>query len=438
MQDRGIDEQFTNQAWEQMKHLLDEEMPVSKKRRRRGLLWLLFFLIGLSIGGGMVGFWSYYQKEEQPIAENSTIPIATQQPESVEIIEENKTSEQSLIHSNEIAAKKQEGITELKAHTEEPNFETNQITSSHSNNIQSERKNENTVRELETANQNFNLALEPISSNLEKRWRLLENINTLEIFINYTSQPNYIFEPFKEEEEKIKANKFSYGAEAGLLSTGTDFLSGGTFNLIGQLRLNNRWAISAGLGYSLSTIQLRYSANSLLADELSLADGGSTPVTSGGNNGSPTTEGSNTDGPDTQVESQSEASLPSVLDLDLGYSQMPVWGSFYLKKWFRLDFGAQLSYISSISRSSVNEEDLLSSPGSFSSSADKRILNASGQVNTMEIRRFGVGLIGGFSFWPNEQIGINLHYHHGLSKISKIANYRTTNQYVKLSAIYLF
>lgn len=57
MQDRHLhnDKDFTDRAWGEMKVLLDEELPVADKRKKRPILWwstgiaaLVIFTIGLS------------------------------------------------------------------------------------------------------------------------------------------------------------------------------------------------------------------------------------------------------------------------------------------------------------------------------------------------------------------------------------------------------
>lgn len=58
------DPSFEDQAWGKMQELLDKELPVERKRRRKGL-WLLplLLLIGISIGG--ITMW-YYLKNQTP------------------------------------------------------------------------------------------------------------------------------------------------------------------------------------------------------------------------------------------------------------------------------------------------------------------------------------------------------------------------------------
>ncbi|HFB99272.1 MAG TPA: hypothetical protein ENJ53_00570, partial [Phaeodactylibacter sp.] len=59
------DEQFTNKGWGEMRKLLDEEMPV-KKKKYRGFFWIFLF-VGL---GAVSMLWSFYHKNfTQPVAE---------------------------------------------------------------------------------------------------------------------------------------------------------------------------------------------------------------------------------------------------------------------------------------------------------------------------------------------------------------------------------
>ena len=57
MQDKPnieIDGQFVDSAWEEMQKMLDAEMPVQQKGRRKPLLWLwlLLGLVATGVGAG--------------------------------------------------------------------------------------------------------------------------------------------------------------------------------------------------------------------------------------------------------------------------------------------------------------------------------------------------------------------------------------------------
>ncbi len=80
-----IDEKFTDQAWEGMRHMLDQEMPVPPGKRRPFLVfwWLGLLAVGLLVGAGYMLFG---KKAAAPVAPNQ--PIAgssmSQFPQQIE------------------------------------------------------------------------------------------------------------------------------------------------------------------------------------------------------------------------------------------------------------------------------------------------------------------------------------------------------------------
>lgn len=79
MQDKEwTDAQFTDQAWSEMRKILDREMPVSTNRYR--LLWILLLLLALALSAGLGRWWSddASQKAIPPVA--LTTPSTKEKP----------------------------------------------------------------------------------------------------------------------------------------------------------------------------------------------------------------------------------------------------------------------------------------------------------------------------------------------------------------------
>lgn len=69
-----IDDKFTNQAWAEMRNLLDRELPVAEPRRR-GLAWWLACAVGLAVLAGGAAYW-WFGTQAQKDKVGSALPIA--------------------------------------------------------------------------------------------------------------------------------------------------------------------------------------------------------------------------------------------------------------------------------------------------------------------------------------------------------------------------
>ncbi len=85
---REIDDQFVSQAWDSMKHLLDQEMPVIpdpvvQKERPNRRLPLLLMLLLLSFGAGAAWmYWYYHDSDPQPPNEEAPRAMLFETPTS--------------------------------------------------------------------------------------------------------------------------------------------------------------------------------------------------------------------------------------------------------------------------------------------------------------------------------------------------------------------
>ena len=90
MQDKGLDEQFLDHAWSEMQELLDQEMPVEEKKKRR-FLWL-WFVMPLLVLGGLGVYWTI--GNDKP----SSLPKEQKREEHVQPIA-NQIIEEAGVHS---------------------------------------------------------------------------------------------------------------------------------------------------------------------------------------------------------------------------------------------------------------------------------------------------------------------------------------------------
>ena len=79
--DNDIDQAFTDLAWADMLHRLDEAMPQQRKRRPLGWWWLALGLVACSSG---VLAWHWLGFRQSPPAQPKVVPVAPARPLAAE------------------------------------------------------------------------------------------------------------------------------------------------------------------------------------------------------------------------------------------------------------------------------------------------------------------------------------------------------------------
>lgn len=447
MQDKRIDEQFINHAWEQMLSTLDREMPAEKKDRRVVMVpwrWAAAasVLLLLTIGAG---WWLSLQNSQGNLA-NSTAAVATTQSAHSASNEDCETATTNETNATLAAAQPSQQALDKKEYAPivtnktapKKAFDNQYITKNSSpvaNNIKSQTPsfgNENkeivtgiaTIETATTTPQNQQATAEqsalPTLSALD-----LEKLKTEPVALSKKKQVP-LWSPVLEE--KKSDSKWNIGVELATYASPNAAVDGYAGGAIVEVPIESKkFNLRTGLNFN---SQQRYFDSNIPAEE---ASRGSSPTFGTAVVVDPD--------PHFQVNAQ-QLSFPVTMEFKPGKS----WG---------LEGGLQASYLlgarnlkgaeayQTIAGFTNGNEDIRNFVSSLSNKQYDMTTNAepnvdNSTVNIDAFRRFDVGLTLGLGVYPSKNLGVRLQYQRGLIDMLKANQFTAYGNNVRLSAVYFF
>lgn len=419
MPDNHLDDQYIDQAWEQMRQMLDQEMPVQQKRRRAAFWWwLLPLLLLLSVGSAWwLWNWSSGKTRPEPQVETEH-PVAGVHP---------KEKPGADISSNKPNEAHQSNNTLATANGQKAKTNKNQVLLS----VLKKDKNE----QVAILDENQHPKYAPPSEN--------EAADTFATSEEAPSRkPPFLTDPLKikglqqlpvpktdlamNAASQPQPGLFRWGLEGGAVTDAFNNLDGAFAGMIAEFPLRGRKLhLRTGLNFSNNRFVIeRQSGNG--TEELSQ---------------------DNPRQPDREANAEPAAAARVNFDLRAQQISLPVSLIFQPSSNWGVEAGANLSYLTSAT--SINNDEALITLNDSSTGLNPNAFPANRFVNELyrdtnqninlnELNRWNVAATAGVLYYPADKWSVRLHYHFGLTDILKNADFQSLNQNLRLSAVYYF
>jgi len=377
-----IDSEFVDHSWQEMSKLLDRDMPVKKRKRR--LLWPFFFGIGLL---GLIGI-AYSMNDKEPILKSFTVQ------KEVSVV----TNESPPIHNSQLS------INSKKDFIKQPSTKSSDDIRAISTNKHPAvaktlvavgigiSKTKNNVKKQfpiqKTTNQDLLIGKNKIEKiELVNKWQTAFSfIPQLPINELKHNQSRGLTLPLIQK----KQAKWRFGFYAGTLGPKFGSFRTGLFT---NARLNKKWSLQFGLGYSrripTSITNEAEDLSSPLADvfteEMEMEDlnpAAGTFIDTSGNNTS------------TEIDLMENSTRSYT---NFYYFELPIIVQYQVRPKLAIEVGGNLSYLSK----DVNAITI------FDNSHSNLSL-----TNLSSIPTINLSLIGGVNYQINKKINVYTNYHY--------------------------
>lgn len=429
MPDKRTDEQFMDQAWEQMQIVLDREMPEERKRRLMPIFWMLgaaaSLLLLLTVG---VIWWQ--QQIHSPISSiekiNLTAPavLADEDCEAVPntVLPRHLRSKAKPLDRYQLVSAEKNHLdisNSSKDFANQVKEKTQQINSTEFTLVESYSKNTN--------NQSL-INIEP----LRKTSIAALNYQTPNTFDNKPRKPNFWY-PLDPAESNSptsqKSDAVKIGVEFATYSSVYAAIDGYAGGAVLDIPVkNNHWNLRAGINYN---AQQRYF----------------------------NTEGTNqtnrTADPNNPAFGAANVVVDPNPELSLNAQQisMPVTLQFKPRRTWGLEGGLQAAYLLSaqnlkgaeayqtLTGLTYGNEKIRTLVSSLTQDTANKFApgtSNSDKINLDELRRFDLAVSAGFGYYPTQTIGVRLQYQRGLIDLLKANDFKAFGNNLRLSAVYFF
>ncbi len=424
-----------DQGWKSMQTMLDQEMPVTKKSKRRFLFW--YWAGGMAaLLTGVLFFINFYSFEEKTTLDTSIVEKTEITPER--IIDEQKSNSKiddhsvgSQINKNDEISSTADLNTEIEITTNQSSFSTQKTTES-TKNIQPSKS-----QEVIAYNQNEigSLSKAPIlkveNSDLStKREKIVElqELPSLTSFVDLekTNPKFHFFETRKIDPIKKQKSKLQWAFALSALSTTDPRVNGFSSGVAIEIPISNKLSLESGLNYRFVNqkfIELTERASERL---LNLSWGsqhnGNDPL-------GMDTISSIVDLIPGAVRNNSNKNYEYSRKATYHYISLPLKLNYSLSKGSTIQAGIEVSYLLNRDQRSRNFDLLIANDDndpSFSS------FEFSGAVN--QIKRLDMGINVGYRYRISPKWAMNVSYHHG--NLLQRNEWRVNNRFFKLGAQY--
>lgn len=437
MQDNRFDElegPFMDQAWEEMRRLLDQEMPLTEKRRR-GWLWLWLLLLLGGIAGGLWLFSRLEQKQERkgedpvaileyPTASPATARGDSEAHTSIPIEPGNSTTRKAATTGQADPSRSASVAVSGKGRgfqapappggNQEPDQVNQLIADPAPAVVNSRAEAVRTEDQLPAIGPPVSPAETPPGLHLVYS-PPMATLNSL--------LPQPLSGSLLQTEPSLtgrdRKGRIRLGIEGGVLTSLAEPAYGWSGGVgVHYQPARGRWAVVSGLYWQRAGNRMLFDSDQSVTLSLAQYDQSIFPESFQVNSSS--------------VEGQYFAELDRT-----DYLTFPLLAAYRLTPDLQLESGLQLAYLAGHQKTAGYEvmfEDAM--PPNSVSGQQRSFVLADNDFSGLPIRRFDVAFSGGLGFYPGERWGLRLHYNHGLVSPLEASGGAVFNRQLRFSVIY--
>lgn len=427
-----LEEEFISEAWESMRFMLDQEMPVGttppaapqERRSDRGLL-LLLLLVCFGAGASLM-YWYQQPTSPQPnttspqneITATPATPIATLKTTTEPTT--NKTQTQSTLTQTSVPQNQTPITTTPNPTTQNSNPQNSPIHQpAHSPTAQLK------TTTPQSPNQKINTP--PVSF----KWVPADNpsaarkeIASFAVLLHRLDPMGEKSTSLKPKTKLLKEKRWDYFVEAALIrDDGTKEFGGFSTGLNVSYRLNPRFSVQTGLGWH----RLAKTPSNPLNENNNIVATNETDLRGGNSNNLTIID---------PIDLEASSAPISTLD----YLQMPMQLSYNITKQLRVYSGCHVGYY--LNSIGANKENPNETPFAQLTEAEQVeiLADTRNRYARRGLRKFEFGFQGGMSFVTKRKLGVFITYNLGVRDISDNAFFDFkqihNNRYLQLGLNY--
>ncbi len=433
---------FEDFGWSEMQKILDHELPVADKKRRRGLVFWLFLIGSLTALG-------VYELKIKNLELNVPIKNVVIKNDNSNLIKNEIKNDNSDLINNDI---KNNNSTLIN----------NDIKNDNSALINNEVKNDNlALINNDIKNDNSNLINEKLKNNNSA---LINNEikNNNELNFNFNTPPQYFNEKmdtypiinYTEEIAKqvITVEQVFALTNEPLKEIKSDSMAINDLKSINPLTkyalikpifpTKTHWGVTIGVNTEVSKIvngwQLGAVINHVFKPKLSISAGLNYRKTQVNGNAPLTYY---------QVEKNAaytpQSALVPVKKIvlnQLNYIELPVTINYHFNRKWSVSTGIKAAYLvgAGIATSSDSTLFVLQTGNSTNDPSLFAKDQSRGNISALGLQRWDFAAIGGLNFKPTKRLELSLRYDFGLKNVLNQASWSAYNRFIGLNATYYF
>jgi Outer membrane protein beta-barrel domain len=391
---------FEDLGWAEMQKLLDRDLPVAERKRRRGLVFWSSLIVGLLAITGTFMYAGFKNNQSE-----LNIPIKNSE------LKPNNTELNTPINNNQLVINN----SELNKPIDNNKLVINNSLQTSNNKQQTENTppqylSEKQVIITEYIPQGKVIPVEQVfalNTNKLKEIQANSLINSDLKGINWTAKPKIIEPAFKP--------KSHFGVTTGIHTEGEKGLNGWQLGVIFNREFDKNWSYSAGLNFRKTTVN----SNSLVYYKVELSNS-TTPY------------------------SNSPSRASKLILNGLNYLELPLNLNYHLNKKWAISAGIKTSYLLSanVNVSSDSTLFIIQTGNNGTLSKDGRFVTLDNadpsNAKSLGLKRLDVATMAGIQFNPTKRFQLSLRYDYGFGNILNRTNWSAYNRFIGFNAAYYF